>query len=1058
MKFTDFFKPAWKHSDPKIRTEAIKELDAEYHLEDLILIAISDELFDNRKIAIKKINDETSLSRIINESQDKALISLAQRKLNDLWAIQIKKSPDYREIKEILNNINDQKSLEDIALSHTLSEVRRDCVSRITNTNAFYKIALKEQEDDIALSVLDKVSKPSHVESLSKKAKSKAVRQKAKDRIQSHRAPSDMPSKEQVASAKFDLLIGTLQGLKISLNWEKSLHTVKDAEETWRSLVHSGNTPSASSEEEFKSLTQKFWTQYEAHKNSEEQKKQEQQRLQNNSFQKRTICDQLDELMSKPNTQDRNQAVSDLIQQWASIGDAPEEEEQSLKLRFDRLTKPFYGQKDELERMLAFEKTIESVVSEARALIASEEVKADLPALWSDVQKKWSHLNVPETHPQFAKFQELIPNVEESLQAKAASQAQENQTTLERLSEIIPQIEALPDRPDIIAAESDFKDFTLRWKELDTLNLLSPEQSSEYDTLKSRYHSATERFREAQEWLRWANLKKKQEICSRLKELSESQEEPKEIFPKMRELQKEWTTIGPVSWDSSKEIWDTYRQLIDDFYERCQDYFEEIKVERQENLVAKEALCKLVEENLETENWRESTETIKEAQQKWKNVGPVPRENSDQLWERFRNACDKYFQSRRDYYEGLNKEKDENLSKKEELCDLVEENQNSTNWKKTGELFKKAQEDWKNIGPVPKEKMSSLWERFRKACDTFFSARDEYFKELAIEKKANHEKKIALCERVEQLAQQENNDEKLNAIKELQAEWKTIGLVEKDKMELLWERFRKPIDEFFQDRKRLYEERQLEREENLKKKEELCLQAEGCSESTDWKSTSELLKSLQSHWKQIGPAPREKDKDVWNRFRSACDDFFSRMKDHYRQLDEQRELNLRIKEDLCFQAERLAGFEVESDSQAPVSENEPEEQPPCSIDWNGAALQIKEFQKKWKQTGPVPKSKSDELWNRFRMACDYVFEWSRKQDPDQAVDFEANFERKSELCESAEIISNQVHTDAQIQKIKDIQREWKSIGPVDARDFAEIWARFKQACDKVFAEDERLRH
>jgi len=415
---------------------------------------------------------------------------------------------------------------------------------------------------------------------------------------------------------------------------------------------------------------------------------------------------------------------------------------------------------------------------------------------------------------------------------------------------------------------------------------------------------------------------------------------------------------------------------------------------------------------------------------------------------RFKGACDKFFSIRKDLYQVNDGDRGENYLKKRELVELVESLKDSTEWKKTGDLLKKAQQDWKEIGPVENDKMETLWEQFRAPCDQFFNARVIYFKNLDKEKAENLIKKEELIKRLDGLTGLEDDNEKYNFIKNLQSEWKNIGPVDKKIMNEIWDKFRKPIDEFFEERKEKYAHEQGTREENLLKKEELCLKAESLSESNQWKTTSEELKALQSEWKDIGPAPREKDREVWERFRAACDGFFNKMKDYYKQMDDQREINFRIKEDLCFQAEDLAGF-VNSDNEDFISL--------ADRNWAKSSELIKSYQKKWKQTGPVPKNKSDELWNKFRMACDYIFEVARVAGKEGAFDLEKNLEAKKELCKQAEIVSNQVHTDAQINKIRDLQREWKQVGPVAKEEFADLWGRFKVSSELVFREDERLK-
>jgi hypothetical protein len=181
--------------------------------------------------------------------------------------------------------------------------------------------------------------------------------------------------------------------------------------------------------------------------------------------------------------------------------------------------------------------------------------------------------------------------------------------------------------------------------------------------------------------------------------------------------------------------------------------------------------------------------------------------------------------------------------------------------------------------------------------------------------------------------------------------------VRKDEGDALWKRFRGKCDEFFERRKKHWEERDESRAENLKKYEAMCVRAEELAKSSDWKHTADELKALQAEWKAGGPMPKEQSEAMWARFRAACDGFFERRKEHFAEADAERDANLKKKIALCEQVEALAKSE----------------------DREAAKGECKKLQAEWKKTGPAPKDQADEVWNRFRASCDEIFDRGGKR-------------------------------------------------------------------------------
>ncbi len=310
-----------------------------------------------------------------------------------------------------------------------------------------------------------------------------------------------------------------------------------------------------------------------------------------------------------------------------------------------------------------------------------------------------------------------------------------------------------------------------------------------------------------------------------------------------------------------------------------------------ENLVRKEAVVAAMEALSDSTDWKISADVIKARQAEWKTIGPVPREQSDALWQRFRAAGNRFFERRKAHYEEQEKDQQVNLARKEELCEKAEALSESTDWKQGAEGLKALQAEWKAVGAVPKEHNDRVWERFRKANDVFFERRQAHFSHQDTDLSENQRRKEELCVRAEELSESTDWRATAEAFKTLQNEWKAIGPVPKENNEAIWERFRQAADQFFSRRKVHYDQLEKEQKENLRRKVALCEQAEALSTGEELKATAEALKALQAEWKTIGPVQRAKADQLWDRFRKANDAFFSRRATYFEQRDQDRSQN-----------------------------------------------------------------------------------------------------------------------------------------------------------------------
>jgi len=298
------------------------------------------------------------------------------------------------------------------------------------------------------------------------------------------------------------------------------------------------------------------------------------------------------------------------------------------------------------------------------------------------------------------------------------------------------------------------------------------------------------------------NLEQKLELCARAEEL---QLEPKIIsaFKDLQKLHTQWREIGPVPTDKKDELWERFKQATAKINKTHQDYFEELKKEQANNLKAKSLLCEKVDEILATEHsgpkaWEDSSAEIIELQRLWKLIGFAPKKENNKIYARFRKACDAFFDAKRQFY-SKNKEGEEvNLQLKTELCMQAESLQDSNEWKKTTDTYIDLQKKWKTIGQVPRKHKDEIWNRFRKACNTFFDKKAAHFSSRDNAQDANLELKLKLIEKVKNFQLSGDSQADYKALNEIQKEWTEIGHVPiKQKDEILQD-FRKVINAAFE--------------------------------------------------------------------------------------------------------------------------------------------------------------------------------------------------------------------------------------------------------------------
>jgi len=370
------------------------------------------------------------------------------------------------------------------------------------------------------------------------------------------------------------------------------------------------------------------------------------------------------------------------------------------------------------------------------------------------------------------------------------------------------------------------------------------------------------------------NLKKKQDILEKLKDLINSEETLKKTYDEFRELQEEWRNIGMVPKLEVNNLWQNYHFLVEKFFDKVKINKELKDLDLKKNLEQKIELCEKVEELLLEPSIIKSFRELQRLHEQWKEIGPVPDDKKDEIWERFKSTTDKINQRRRDHYKQLQEEQEANLAAKVALCEkadslLAKETTSVKAWQERTRQFNDLFKMWKSIGPAPKKQNDEIWERFKTSIDAFYTEKKEHFSKIKDQQINNYNLKLELCLQAEALKDSDDWRKSSRELIDLQKQWKEIGPVPRKHAEKIWQRFRGACDEFFNRKSAHFSGIRIKEAENLKLKEELIASVENHNFGTDRAENLEVLKEYQREWTEIGFVPfKEKDR-LQNAFRNA---------------------------------------------------------------------------------------------------------------------------------------------------------------------------------------------
>lgn len=694
MGIANLFRPKYRHSDARVRSEAVRALTAD-DAAILIQIARTDRDAGVRRLAIERIATADVLAEIAAAEPERSLRDLAGERAAQLWVSQacspdpeaagaalagMLKLGDQRALvavvvraevaairKRAFGELRDPRSLGELAKSDAPQDLRTAAVARIDDADVLRALAIDTTQKEVGLAAVEKLEDVERLDQVAQKAKSKAVRQRARkivgeiedaERAKKPGVPDDIKRRR----AEKAQLLRELESIADGFEFARAAAAVKAAELAWARLGGDEG------DDRFTKAAERFWH-------------------------RKEIYDQ------QARTTDELRAV-----------------EREAHAEKERAT---------AERAAA---AAAEVRPAAEAAPPPDAAAADPKRLAREAEARARR---EERDRQRAED-------EARRQAAAAERAARQKEEAERGAAIAASLAALCDDMEGLATRPDHDTRAidrLLAQAAKAFEQIGKVPAAERDAIADRYRVARGKLvtragelREAEDWQRWANVPKAEALIETARQMLEAPATP-DLGNRLRGLQALWKEVGPMPQRRSKELWDQFKAACDQVYDKVRGQRAAEHEKFAEVARIKEALIAEAEAIQDSTDWAATADKLKALQQQWKQSGHLPRKQGDELWKRFRAACDRFFERRKPELEARHGEELANLAARRQLIAraqaVVAAAPAERGWGQSIAELKDLQRQWKEIGFVPRREADAVYKEFRAACDALFQKRDD---------------------------------------------------------------------------------------------------------------------------------------------------------------------------------------------------------------------------------------------------------------------------------------------------------------------------------------------
>jgi hypothetical protein len=801
--------PKWKHADAAMRLAGVEEIPLE---DQALLATLAREDADARvrRAAVRKVYDAVLLKEVTTRDVDAEVREEAAGVLLDLAIGAFEDSSEAESLKA-LDHLDDQRHLAAVAKDASAEAVSLAALSRLTDTKTIgsvarraghaptrmealarvndaeevFTIALRSEHRDVAAAAVERVSNPEHLKALAARAAQKAVARRARALV---RTIEEADQAAQVAVAapappvtvapdwnrERDKLCRVVEEASAGRDWRVIESRLASADAQWAQIER--DAPAGEAQERAARYAAAGERARQSIARLKQQETDRAGRVEQSARQhaeRVAACERLEAVaavlgrraagetaaVDAIRPEDVPAQIDEARQAWAGLVTPllSADELERFDRRFQRACSACQREAERCRANEARHGRLVELVGQAEALASAAEPPGGAALQpgtmrWSAIKQEWAdlgggHVAGSELAARFDAVQSTIARREAEEREREERRQREQ---LQRLQQACERLEALAKAETLTLKDGEGALRDAR-RALDGVASLAKKDRGEIAERVKAGQSAlfprVQELREADDWVRWANVGIQEDLCRQvegLRELSDAAEAARQL----RDLQQQWKRAAAVPRDKAQGLWERFKRAADEVHARAETHFAQEATERTGNLERKEALCQQAEALAESKDWIKTAEAIKQLQNEWKTIGPVPRGHEKAVWERFRAACDRFFTRRR---EDLTRRKEEwsaNLARKEALIAQVEALADTGDWDRGLEQIKRLQAEWKTVGPVRKTRSEEVWQRFRGGCDRFF---ERYQQRDQIQVAANIARREDICRELESL-------------------------------------------------------------------------------------------------------------------------------------------------------------------------------------------------------------------------------------------------------------------------------------------------------------------
>lgn len=940
MGFFDRFKsqPRWKHADPAVRIAAVDALPDEDQ-ELLLQIAREDEDAGVRRAAVAKLNDPGALAHIARVDADESVRGVAR----DLSMALAQDATDESLGMQALQGVLEPRDLVVVARSAELEPVARAALDRLAEAKHVSTVARQATHASVRLAAVERLTDPGDLLNVAIKTEHRDVGLLALERVGTER---DV----------LETIAVRARSKVVQRRARASMHALVEAE-----APPVPSQPAA------------------------------QRRIQ--------LCDVLDALANGTDLARAEERLAAIESEWPALSGEPEPDVAERYARATTRLRDLLARSEEERaaheaQMKALAQEIEQATASRLALC--EKVEAlegdEAGAGLDEARTVWVAL---APWPEPARTSTTARQLDERFQRACADcekrmgRLADQRAALARLESLLTSAEQAVATESFAEARNLWSKVSHAWKEAGGA-AAAQEAAARYRAAEAVFARREQEFRDARAREQEEFLSRASTLCEQADALAAGDEaqlkDADRLLRDVRTALERTHVVHPRKL--ADEVADRLRHAQQILLPKVQELRESEEWRRWANAGVQEELCKQAEAVKDIPDVAEAAKVLRDLQARWKKVGPVPKERSEELWQRFKTAVDENRPRLDEHFAQVRQADAENVAAKEALVARAEALADSTDWIATSEELKRLQAEWQKSGPAPREQGQVLWHRFRAACDRFFTRRKEDLSQRKHVWLENLQKKEALCAQAEALAESTDWERGVAEIKRLQAEWRTIGPVKKNKSEAVWQRFRGACDAFFE----RYKHRDaVGMASNIAGREAVCQEMEVLAAGGEDVPAGDALRDrvldVWNRWKAAPRVPRSMVEPLEQRFEAALLAVVQRAPEAFRGSRLDVEANRRRMEQLCTQVEsflqgRVTTTELAATPAATLASMLKDALAANTIGgrvdeeskWRTATAAVRDAQQAWMRIGPVPGEEGRQLAARFQRASRRFFE------------------------------------------------------------------------------------